>query len=262
MLFLDEFTESAAMHTSYMYEPHPVFEAPSDPDAQLWRYMDFAKLVDLLESRSLFFSRADKLGDPFEGSYSEANLRLRPEMYGEHAAAVTEQLSQVMREMPRFTIINCWHLSDYESAAMWEKYSAAGYAIAIRSTFRRFTASLMCEEKVYAGLVNYVDYAKDVIPESSTFYPFLHKRLSFQHEREVRAIMQAIPWGKDNTPEFEKDSWRAGRAVSVDLERLIEAIYVAPYAPDWFIPLVDRLQRRLDLSFDVRHSDLERDPVY
>ena len=38
--------------------------------------MDFAKFVSLLEDRTLFFARADKLGDPCEGAWSDANLRL------------------------------------------------------------------------------------------------------------------------------------------------------------------------------------------
>ena len=36
-------------------------------DTVLWRYMDFTKFVSLLEKSALFFPRADKLGDPFEG---------------------------------------------------------------------------------------------------------------------------------------------------------------------------------------------------
>ena len=45
-----------------MYETHPLFVAPPG-DALLWRYMDFTKFVSLLDTSSLFFSRADLLGD-------------------------------------------------------------------------------------------------------------------------------------------------------------------------------------------------------
>lgn len=60
-----------------MYEEHPVFNPPSD-DAVLWRYMDFTKFVSLLEKSALFFARADKLGDPFEGAFSKINVALQP----------------------------------------------------------------------------------------------------------------------------------------------------------------------------------------
>lgn len=38
------------------------------PGQKLWRYMDLAKFLALLEDRALYFARADKLGDPFEGA--------------------------------------------------------------------------------------------------------------------------------------------------------------------------------------------------
>ena len=49
-----------------MYKEHRACNPPSS-DAILWRYMDFTKYVSLLEKRALFFARADKLEDPFEG---------------------------------------------------------------------------------------------------------------------------------------------------------------------------------------------------
>ena len=50
-------------------------------DAVLWRYMSFTKFVSLLTKNAVFFSGADKLGDPFEGSLSPINIASRPEMY-------------------------------------------------------------------------------------------------------------------------------------------------------------------------------------
>ena len=56
-----------------MYQELPIFELPPD-DATLWRYMDFTKFVSLLEKQALFFSKPDRLGDPFEGSLPKKNL--------------------------------------------------------------------------------------------------------------------------------------------------------------------------------------------
>lgn len=63
-----------------MYKEHPVFEKPENENAKIWRYIDFTKFVSLLDKSALFFTRADRLGDPFEGSYSRANIKLRPEV--------------------------------------------------------------------------------------------------------------------------------------------------------------------------------------
>ena len=45
-------------------------------DATLWRYMDLAKLLDLVINRRLFFSAVNKLGDRFEGQWSDRTLDL------------------------------------------------------------------------------------------------------------------------------------------------------------------------------------------
>ena len=60
-----------------MFAEHPDLNPPQD-NAVLWRYMDFTKFVSLLDRRALYFSRADKLGDPFEGSLSHINRLTRP----------------------------------------------------------------------------------------------------------------------------------------------------------------------------------------
>ena len=51
---------------------HKSFPQPPDPSISVWRYMDLAKLMWLLQRRALYFSRLDKLGDPFEGHYTKA----------------------------------------------------------------------------------------------------------------------------------------------------------------------------------------------
>jgi hypothetical protein len=52
---------------------HPNFSHPTDRTIALWRYMDLSKFVALLQTGKLYFARADKLGDPFEGSVTRLN---------------------------------------------------------------------------------------------------------------------------------------------------------------------------------------------
>jgi len=44
-----------------MISEHECFRHPQNKDISIWRYMDFAKLVSLLQTRSLFFTRASQL---------------------------------------------------------------------------------------------------------------------------------------------------------------------------------------------------------
>jgi hypothetical protein len=80
-------------------------------------------------------------------------------------------------------------MSDYESAAMWKLY-LRDHGVAIQTTFQALTASLASEEDGYVGLVKYIDFQTALIPENNAFWPFVHKRRSFDFEHEVRAVIQ------------------------------------------------------------------------
>jgi hypothetical protein len=186
--------------------------------------------------------------------------------------------------------LSCWHYSQHESAAMWSLYQRDGYGIAVRSTFRRLTESFKSERLIYAGLVKYVDFDTSVIPDDNSYAPYLYKRLSFEHEHEMRAVTADMgtalkAWQEANGPKLTtglgqdigaelkelEDAYRAlgpelsprpGVLVPVDLDRLVVAVYIAPEAAGWFSDLVEKLLRRYRHDWPVLHSDLSRDPVY
>ena len=101
---------------------HTSFEPPSNPDIKIWRYMDFTKFVSMLENQGLFFSRADKLGDRFEGTYPKAEF----ETWMKNSATIgvpagaTSAHRKIMQAVRKWTVVNCWHMNDHESAAMWK----------------------------------------------------------------------------------------------------------------------------------------------
>ena len=142
------------------------FYSPPPADAILWRYMDFTKFVSLLEKRALFFARADKLGDPFEGAMPINNIKsrytsLKPEL-SEKEILMYEYLRVELR---RFTLISCWHESSHESEAMWKVYSSANSGIAIKTNFDSFVASFITDEQMHLGKVKYIDYDSEKIQD-------------------------------------------------------------------------------------------------
>lgn len=117
------------------------------------------------------------------------------------------------------------------------------------------------------------------------FEPFLHKRVEFESEREVRAFFQDLPaggagrslwihWDEQNERLVEHSSSEnhepyvvprpdeAGRLVEVDLQELIQEIVVAPGTPEWLFDLVSSLARDFDLSDRVRSSQMSSCPSY
>ena len=243
-----------------MHEEHPRIISPPS-DAVLWRYLDFTKFVSVLEKRSLFFSRSDQLGDPFEGSLSPENWRLHPELYGEHNELLEPQLTNLYRNLKHLVYISCWHLAGHESAAMWRLYSRESDGIAIRTECRHLRASLLCEETIYVGSVSYVDYESTFIPENPVFLPYFYKRQEFRHEQEVRAICHKL-FNADGGVGLGARPRSVGEYYEVDLSALVQEIVVAPLAPDWFIELVSSVANRYGLGDRVRRSSLSTNPTW
>jgi hypothetical protein len=218
--------------------------------------MDFTKYVAMLDSSSLYFARADRFGDPFEGSLSPINVKLR-----EQIPPADKISSQTYREMRRWMYINCWHESDFESAAMWNQYARERGAIAIETTAKRLRELL--PEDVLLSRIAYHDYDALAIPEGNLFFPFLHKRKSFEHEHEVRAIRWKVPPSPNEAAlNFAAENPEEGMAVHVSLPSLIVSVHVSPSAPTWTLDLVTRVTERYGFAFPVTRSALDCAPVY
>ena len=233
-----------------MYELHPLF-APPPQQATLWRYLDFAKFVSLLDSSALFFSRADQLGDPFEGVLPKANVQTLPDRYPADVASMILTGLPTMQQITRGHFVNCWHWSEFESDAMWKIYAQQSASVAVKTDFSSFSESFVDDQTVYIGKVTYIDYNANFAPEGNSMGPLLYKRNHFQHEQEVRAILSASPPIGHQEP---------GRTVMVDLHKLIHEVRVSPLAPAWVSDLVTSMVSRYGLQAPVGTSSLAENP--
>jgi hypothetical protein len=168
---------------------HLAFREPDNPNIKIWRYMDFTKFVSLLDLAALYFCRSDLLGDAFEGAMPRNNFRTHSLVY-ENLPVSPERMKERAdrRERLRKQIYtNCWHMNETESDAMWKLYARSNEAIAVQSTYLLLHSCLPAH--TYVGSVRYIDYENDVLPEDDLLRTFMHKRKSFEHERELRAII-------------------------------------------------------------------------
>jgi hypothetical protein len=248
------------------YEDHPAFEKPADPATTLWRYSDFTKFVSLIHRRALYFSRADLLGDRFEGSMSRANLRLRPEVYRHmdegFRQRLFEQIAKGTRAYLARTFVNSWTMADYESVALWRMYVGQTNGIAIRSTFERLRASLDASypESIHVGMVKYLNWDSDWTPEGNTLYPFVHKRRSFDFEHEVRGVIQPMDVKDDKVDLSPRPE--PGLYVPVDLDQLLVEVRLDPVSGPWFAELVASVLNHYRVNIPVRQSDLAGEPTF
>lgn len=240
---------------------HECFVAPSDANIKIWRYMDFTKFVALLETSSLFLSRSDQFEDPYEGSWSRPN-RDRHSLFekGYPTTFDIDGFSEMALWMRYCAYINCWHMNDREFAAMWKLYAKTDEAVAVQSTYHRLHNCLPNES--YLGVVNYIDYDHHIIPFNNAFWPYVHKRLSFEHERELRVVEISFPSNENETLDLNKVDTPKGKLRRVDLNLLIENVYVSPTAPQWFFDLVNTIIQRYNYRFLAKQSDMSRAPVF
>ena len=244
-----------------MFEPHEELVEPGGGDS-VWRYMDLARFVSLLDRSALFFTQASRMVDKWEGSLGSFSLPMSDE--------TRRHIIEVNRQT---TYLSCWHLSEYESAAMWDIYQREGRGIAIRTTWGDLTASVTAPWPIAGGKVNYVDPTSVVSPTSAIHSPFMLKRKSFEHEREARLTLWANGKGgpderRGRVPGVEGDIFYSdettaepGYSVKVDLIRLIKWVYVSPDSPKWIEETIAGLVGRFGYEFPVVKSDLYSDPL-
>ena len=135
---------------------------------------------------------------------------------------------------PRLEEINekfgasCWHINEGESEAMWRLYGATGAGIAIESTSERLEAATKdaAPHAVHIDPVRYMDFDQDPIDKGGHRHLMgFIKRKSFEHERELRAVVMLPESGK-------------GAGIPCDMNTLIARIHIAPLAEPYYVDAV------------------------
>jgi hypothetical protein len=231
-----------------VYREDPGFEAP-ERDAKVWRYSDLPKFIRVLQSHTLFFAGASLLTDNYEGSLTRPSLPQYVRTLTEKAGLSEQQAYQSATLAASMIGVNSWHLSQHESAAMWQLYSHNSDGIVIQSTFDRLSRSFhRCDKNIWIGRVRYIDYTQAQIGNVNDIKQwFLHKRREFAHEQELRAMMILDPE-------------EPGREVPCDLTLLLQAVLIAPTQRRYMLELVSEVCKRFDVDVEVRQSALDDPP--
>lgn len=253
----------------YFFErPYQVPESHSI----LWRYMDFAKYVSLLSNSALHFTRTDCFSDPYEGAkgirknkekwdtfyretFRHALNHLPPGCEKKSPEDIEENVNRLINELESggkarrlSTYVNCWHENEHESEAMWKLYSSYfENAVAVKTTYGRLYRACGRDPSIKIGRVQYVDLETQFADINGAFW---RKRKAFQHEREVRAIL------------MDRDCPDPGKNIKVDLNVLIEDIYVSPIAPKWFIDVVNDINTKYGLEVRIQTSLMIQEPFF
>ena len=256
---------------------------PDDGQLKIWRYVDLPKFLTLIQNRSLYFCRLDKLGDPHEGSWTmgDRTRRLSFLKRSFEEMGVTKRDGKPLdldrdnflsnREVRKWFFVNCWHANDIENVAMWKLYGKGEGSVAVQTTYQKLTNSLPDSVPIqrikgnqaeyenhptFVAQIDYKDYSNPSntiggsgLPGESFFLPFVHKRKEFEHEREVRAMVCA-PF-----------STHTGLEIEIDID-IIESIIVYPGSPNYVKEATSQLLQDYGVGDKIIKSELDSDPHY
>jgi hypothetical protein len=244
------------------------FEPPSR-DTRIWRYLDTHKYESLIESSSVYFAATHQFADKFEGSLTVADYERRLAVLSPGIQSLERSgkfISKAFEGLRRLHKISCWHMNASESAAMWSLYSHEGRGIAIQSSITRLNDALepfrikpeYTEEEIWLGAVRYADYKSYRFTGTGFLPPFFHKRLSYAHEQEFRAVL-TLRLADMFGVKIPND----GVCVPVNLTTLCEAVYVAPGMDTDYRKLVRAILDRNNLTdIPVHQSELDDEALY
>lgn len=254
------------------YESHPILPTPPD-DTVLWRYLNFPKLLDILERRALWFARLDKLEDPLEGNWTDSeveHLRSLPSVPSASGTAMAEGALRSAYEMRLSTFVSCWREGPNESMAMWDIYRRGGCVIAVKSTIGRLKEAMAHFEKpVHIAEVKYVDW-KDAPWDNNLLAMCVRKELAYRHEAEVRAVIWDVELlvrgrlliGSKYAPKWMgvlarlREEVPCHKEVAFDPTQLITEVVLGPREKEWIYTLLKRIMERYGLPQPVIASKL------
>ena len=193
-----------------------------DSDA-LWRYLTLDKFIDLVESKTLFFSPLASFAktDPFEGYLPRVAMEAMASVtttFRDRSREEIQKLAQMLPEgaRPRLLalrneveshvptmrevyknvaaclMVNCWFRGEHESEAMWGLYSKTG--VAIRTNIGAIRLALADDDAsrdIHVGAVKYLDFSDESLTASDCVTVDgqmigMAKRIAYAHENEVR----------------------------------------------------------------------------
>ncbi len=222
----------------------------------LWKYMDLWKLEDMLAKSALYFSRQDRLSDPFEGRFSVGNsTEFSPSdkaFYDSHSVNRSLAEAKEQHETLRHCVfISCWHRNTKEAREMWDAYTSCPDSVVVttsaKAVYRFISSEIMKSPVKYHG---------DDFPRSEIFgwnTLSFYKPSTYNFEREFRMLRVL---GKDESVLWNEPA-DYGRYVQVRLKRIIHRVITHPRGSGALKRKLETLLRQYLKAIHRENSSLE-----
>lgn len=183
----------------------------------VYRYLTIEKLIDFLDTNSIYLARLDTFEDCLENIepydinqlkflYLEKPEDANPEISDEHWDEMIAKGKTRFREIQNYLsakqktrFVSCWILSDVESFGMWDTYGKSGFVIRFEREYFQNMIKKSIElqsspankiDLLVVGEVNYQNFDEMLLREKESLLKFsvFRKHLSFKHESEYRVV--------------------------------------------------------------------------
>jgi len=244
----------------------PTYDLDGADDLIIWRYLTIEKFRDLLETQTLYFRRMDKFIDEYEGYLNDHTKKVLDNMFvGEFSnhEEMGNSLKTALKHIKELTFVNCWHIADKESKEMWDNYAEATAGVVIKTTAKRLMASILKTDlgALHLRKVEYLDTIDNEVDLSNLLRILNTKQKNFEFEQELRMIL-IYTKGDIDPADGETvimDIPEKGLKVKVDLNILVEKIYIHPRATKTDYQLLRRIVLKLTGKW-LRRSNLNYVP--
>lgn len=262
-----------------MIESHPCL-INAGGDLILWRYLSFEKFRSLLIDKGLFFfCRLDKFSDPYEGSVPRREVEFRVNEARKYAARYNlkfsiekddKPIADVHRRSKRTTIVNCWHINQNESDAMWQLYLKDNEGVAIQTNLSSLIPLMDgIPSKISPSKIRYINYGADIWYDSTHYpvrdynflTPFVHKRIEFEYESEFRFFIEVQEAEQDENY-WESQPIHIGKIITIDVSKLVEKVIFSPTADTKVKEKLVNLAIENDYNFIFEESQLNCEPEF
>jgi hypothetical protein len=228
-----------------------------DASLEIWRYIAVEKFALLMSRKELWFTRADLLGDEHEGSLPDSIINERQQRLKD--SRVREIIERGSKAGRKNVFVSCWSMQAPEVLSMWKIYTPNATGIAIKTTVGRLVGCFLSKphdlfDNYEARIeeVTYIDFLSHEAA-SDAFDRFTHKQKAYSYEKEIRTILSYMP---------TVDELPIGIGIEVDLDILIDEIYVSHSRGDGLEPFVDDLLRENNMKKVIAHPPFVRAPKF
>ena len=244
--------------------------------------MELDRFQSILERKALFFCRAGKFADPFEGSLPKKEYDNRPKsqrqadaFYGSYLTneQIAENIAGLAHRHLQFRdnhIVNCWHINSNESDAMWQLYLKSNESVAIQTTTAHLILALQATQlDIDISQVRYIDYDKDTFyhhqyfPHQgyNLFAPLIHKRNEFIHEQELRLIHE-VRDAETDLHYWEEQEVESGKFIAVNLGILVDKVVLPPTSDKKVGNKIESISHKLGYDFTFEKSTLSKPALF